>query len=183
MKGIIAVKKRFFLAVEGDNEQSIVKWYQRLCDQAQLNLHLDCEPLGGGGYEKWLNETVRLQKKNERKTAEQAILLVDEDRALRGDDSWSIDKLKEEARKKHIMVCVQHPNAEGFFLRLFPGKENLQPSPQQVNRLLKKEWPDYDKSLVNAEVIAKKFTLRDLLRLSKFDADLNEFMLTLGLKK
>ena len=183
MRKTILIRKRFFLAVEGDNEQSIVKWYQMLCDKVQLNLHLDCEPLGGGGYEKLLNETLRLQKKNERKTAEQSILIVDEDRAIKKDDPWSIDKLKDEARKRNIMVCVQHPNAEGFFLRLFPGKENLTPSPQQVNRLLKKEWPDYDKSSINAEMIARKFTLQDLLKLSRFDSDLNDLLLILKLKK
>ena len=182
MKRIISLRTRFFFTGEGQNDQSLVKWYQRLCNQQGLHVHLDYEPLDGGGYKKMLEETIRLREKNERETAEKTFLLVDEDRALRRDDPWSIETLKRESKREDIIVCVQCPNIEGFFLRLFPKKESLNPSPQDVDRLLKKEWSDYSKR-VDADTIGKKFTLKDLLRLAKADPDLEAFLSILGLKK
>lgn len=182
MKRIISLRTRFFFTGEGQNEQALVAWYQRLCTQQELHVHLDYAPLDGGGYKKMLDETIKSRMKNERKTAEKTFLLVDEDRALRRDDLWSTEKLRHEAEKEGIITCVHTPKLEGFFLRLFPGKENLNPSLQEVDRLLKKEWPDYSKRIA-AEAIEKKFTLKDLLRLAQVDSDLETLLSALGLNK
>ncbi|MFN7097214.1 MAG: hypothetical protein ACK4PR_06620 [Gammaproteobacteria bacterium] len=55
----ISLRKRFFLAVEGDGEQSFVKWLQELSEQKKLHIHLDCQPLSGGGYSSMLRNTIR----------------------------------------------------------------------------------------------------------------------------
>ncbi len=172
----------FFFAVEGESEQSLVKWYQSLCDQQGLHLHLDPQNLSGGGYKSMLEKAVLLQ---ERKGAKQSFLLVDSDRSLSQgrDDSWSIDDLKRKAHKEDILVCAHHPNIEGFFLRLFSGNEHLEPLPKEAEKLLrKKEWPDYEKP-ENAKRIGEKFTLKDLLRLAKVEPDLKALLSILGLNK
>jgi hypothetical protein len=42
-------RARFFLAVEGESEQSFVRWLQLLSDE-KVPVHLDSYPLGGGGF-------------------------------------------------------------------------------------------------------------------------------------
>jgi hypothetical protein len=177
----IKIRKRFFLGGEGSTEQSLVKWYQNLCDQKELHVHLEYSSLFGGGYNKMLREMLRLrERKQSLGTLEQSILLVDEDRSLNNDDPWSVEKLKEEAEKKNIKVCVHQPKIEGFFLRLFPRNEQLKPSAQEVEKLLVKIWPNYTKN-INANELSKKFTFEDLLRVAKYDSDVSNLLLTLGL--
>lgn len=55
---------RFFFSVEGEGEQSIIKWFQELCDQNGLHVHLDCEVVNGGGYEIMLEKTIRYSGRN-----------------------------------------------------------------------------------------------------------------------
>lgn len=178
----IQQRKPFLFAVEGDSEQSLVRWYQSLCDQQGLHLHLDPQNLFGGGYKSMLEKAELLQ---ERKNVKQSFLLVDSDRGLSQgrDDSWSIDDLRRKANKKGIIVCAHNPNIEGFFLRLFSGNEHLKPLPKEAEkRLRKREWPDYERP-ENAKRIGEKFTLKDLLRLAKVDADLATLLSIFGLKK
>lgn len=59
-KKIIQQRTRYFLAVEGESEQSFIKWLQNLADQNGLHVHLDCQPLGGGGYEMMLNNNEKI---------------------------------------------------------------------------------------------------------------------------
>ena len=50
------IRKRFFLAVEGESEQSFAKWIQELADEKDLNVHLQCDVLSGGGYSSMLRD-------------------------------------------------------------------------------------------------------------------------------
>lgn len=76
-KKIIQQRKRIYIAVEGEGEQSFIKWLQQLCDQSGLHVHLDSQPLGGGGYKTMLSRAVHERKRKERSKAKHSILLVD----------------------------------------------------------------------------------------------------------
>lgn len=177
---IIQQRKRIYLAVEGEGEQSFIKWLQQLCDQNGLHVHLDCEPLGGGGYKTMLNRAVQERKRKERNKAKYSILLVDADRAERGDDGWSLLQLKQEASKHRINVCVQNPNQEGLLVRMMPGNECLQPNIARAQKQLRSIWPDYQKP-VDAQTLASKFTLDDLLRVTRVDLELKVLLSIIGL--
>lgn len=179
-KRIILQRTRFFLSVEGESEQSFVKWWQELSEQHQLHVHLDCQVLRGGGYRTMLENTVRYQKHKERHKAKATILLVDGDRP-EYDDGWSLSKLKQEASKCSIIVCVQNPNLEGMLFRLMLGNENLQPTASNARKQLLNAWANYEKP-ADARTLATKFTLKDLLRVAKVDADLHALLSTIGLK-
>jgi hypothetical protein len=83
----IKVRTRFYLAVEGAGEQSFVKWLQQLCENHGLHIHLDCQPLGGGGYQSMFTNALYYRQRNERRKAKASILLVDGDRAEH-EDGW-----------------------------------------------------------------------------------------------
>lgn len=181
-KRIIRQRKRIFIAGEGESEQSFVKWLQQLSDQQESHIHLDCQTLEGGGYKTMLERTVRECKRKERYRAKFSILLVDGDRALRGDDGWSLLQLRQEASKHGIDVCVQHPNLEGLFLRMFPNKERLQPDSARAHSQLCQAWPGYEKP-ADARALADKFVLDDLLRVARIDEDLGGLLKMVGLIK
>lgn len=140
-KKIILQRTRYFFSVEGEGEQSVIKWMQELSDQNGLHVHLDCEVLKGGGYKTMLERAIRCRKRKERQKAKCSILLVDSDRADH-DDGWSLSRLRQEAAIHKITVCVQNPNLEGLFLRLMPGKEGLQPDKANIQALLRNAWPN-----------------------------------------
>ena len=84
----ISQRKRFFIAVEGEGDRSFIKWVGQLAEQEGLHVHLDCHPLGGGGYKAMLKKAVAYNKKKKetKGTPKSSILFVDSDRAAREDD-------------------------------------------------------------------------------------------------
>ncbi len=179
-KRIILQRKRIFIAGEGESEQSFVKWLQLLSDQQGLHVHLDCQTLEGGGYKTMLERAVRERKRKERYRAKYSILLVDGDRAERGDDGLSLSQLKQEALKQNIKVCVQNPNLEELLLRMLPNNERLQPAGAKAHSQLCQAWRGYQKP-TDARTLAAKFSLDDLLRVAKMDSELNTLLSTIGL--
>src|SRR6266513_1493055 len=104
---IIKIRARFFVAVEGESEQSFVKWLQLLSSEKSLHIHLDSFPLCGGGFKKMLAKAARRHKQNCRIAPYQdQFLIVDRDRAEQVD--CSIEELKREAAKHQFTVCVQN---------------------------------------------------------------------------
>ena len=87
----IKIRARFFVAVEGESEQSFLKWLQLLSSEKNLPIHLDVVLLGGGGYKSMLQKAVRLHKRRCKSAPyRDRFLVVDSDRAEQGD--WSIDR-------------------------------------------------------------------------------------------
>lgn len=178
-KKILQQRVRIFFSVEGESEQSVIKWLQELSEQKGLHVHLDCQVLGGGGYSSMLDSTVHYKKRKERYKAKNSILLVDADRAER-DDGWSLSQLRQAASKHKIIVCILQPNLEGLLLRLMVGNENLQPSAATVQQQLRKVWSNYKKP-ADARTLASKFCLSDLLRVARVDVELKKLLETIGL--
>ena len=176
---IIKTRTRFFVAVEGESEQSFVTWLQML-SEGKLHIHLDCAPLGGGGFKSMLCKAVRFHKRRCRTSGpyRDCFLIVDGDRAEQGD--WSVEKLRREAAKHKITVCVQNPNHEGLLLRMIHGLEHDVPDAASAKTKLKGRWPSYHKP-VNAHTLNRQFSLDDLLRVANVDSDLEALLKRIGL--
>ncbi|MGA2173407.1 MAG: hypothetical protein ABSH38_00350 [Verrucomicrobiota bacterium] len=176
---IVKIRARFFVAVEGESEQSFLAWLQAL-SQKELHVHLDGVLLGGGGFKSMLQKTVRLHKRRCRIAGayRDRFLIVDRDRAEQGD--WSIERLRREAAKNKITVCVQTPNHEGLLLRMMPGMKREIPDAASAETRLKSRWPSYQKP-VNAHALGRQFSLDDLLRVANVDADLEILLRKIGL--
>ena len=176
---MITKRTRFFLAVEGESERSFARWLQELCD-VELRLHLDNHVLYGGGYETMLSEAVRLHKKGvtTKGPYKNRFLIVDSDRADQGD--WSLEKLRTEAAKHQMTVCLQKPKHEAVLFRMIPGKEAIIVPAAGAEALLKSVWPSYAKP-VDARVLRQRFNVTDLLRMAALDADFKHLLRTIGL--
>ncbi|MFA6036812.1 MAG: hypothetical protein WC748_01665 [Legionellales bacterium] len=173
------IRKRIFLAVE-DKNQALMKWLYWLLEDKNCNIHLDYEPLNGGGYESMLQKAITTCKRKDRNTAKHNILLVDTDRADSNNDAWSIAQLKAEAEKRKFIVCLQVPNLEGILYLMLPGKERSKISVSNAYNLLCKEWPEYENGLT-AHMLRSKFSFHDLLRVAKVDLELKRLLTLIGL--
>src|SRR5580698_2789275 len=118
----LQIRIRFFVAVEGQSEQSFVAWLQRL-SELDLHIHLDTFLLNGGGYKTMLESAVREHKRRSKTSGsyEYCFLIVDGDRANQGD--WPIAELRRRANKAKFIVCIQRPNHEGVLLRMMSEME------------------------------------------------------------
>jgi hypothetical protein len=173
------LRTRFFIAVEGESEQSFVTWLQRLSEN-NLRIHLDSFLLNGGGYKSMLANALRQYKRRSNTSGiyKDCFLIVDGDRAYQGD--WPIDQLRREAAEANVTVCVQHPNHEGLLLRMIPGMERENVNAASAKTKLNGHWPNYEKP-ANANALARQFSHGDLLRAANFDADLQNFLEKIGL--
>jgi hypothetical protein len=178
---IVKKRLRFFVAVEGESEQSFVTWLQVL-SQKELHIHLDGVPLGGGGFKSMLANAVRLLRRRTKIAGRyhDCFLIVDGDRAAQGD--WSIEKLRREAATHKITVCVQNPNHEGLLFRMMPGMEREIPDAASAETRLKGRWPNYQKP-ANTHALDRQFTLDDLLRVARVDSDLKILLERIGLMR
>lgn len=173
------IRERIFLAVEDEN-QAFMKWLYELLEEKKCNIHLECKPLCGGGYQSMLEQAVKDYKRKDRTAAKHRILLVDTDRGESHNDAWSIEQLKTEAEKQKFIVCFQAPNLEGILYRMLPGKERSKLSGSNTYNLLRKEWSEYEKEL-NAHKLRSKFSLEDLLRVAKVELELKRLLTLIGL--
>ena len=178
---IIKRRARFFVAVEGESEQSFVAWLQVLSEK-DLHIHLDVALLGGGGFKSMLDKAIQQHRRQCKNSGayRDRFLIVDGDRAEQGD--WSIEKLRREAAKNKIIVCVQNPNHEGLLLRMVPGMERNVPDAAASETKLKTRWPNYQKP-VNAHSLGRQFSLADLLRVANVDNDLEVLLKRIGLMR
>jgi hypothetical protein len=176
---MIDKRTRFFLAVEGESEQSFAKWLQELANNL-LHIHLDTYVLYGGGYESMLKEAVRLHKRGvtTKGPYKDRFLLVDSDRADDGD--WSIERFRQEAAKYDMTVCFQKPKHEAVLFRMTQGKENFIINAPAAENLLRTVWPTYEKP-VAARLLGQRYTLNDLLRMATSDADFRNLLQKIGL--
>lgn len=167
------------MAVEGESEQSFLAWLQVLA-QKELHIHLDGVLLGGGGFKSMLEKAVKQHARACKISGayKDRFLIVDADRAEQGD--WSIEKLKCEAEKHKFTVCVQNPNHEGLLLRMMPGMEREISDAALSETKLKTRWPNYQKP-VNAHTLGRQFSIDDLLRVARVDADWGNFLKKIGL--
>ena len=177
----IQIRTRFFVAVEGESERSFVAWLQRL-SETNLRIHLDTFPLCGGSYKTMLKAAIREHERRRGKSGayKNCFLIVDSDRADRGDDDWPVEQLKREAAAAKFTVCLQRPNHEGLLLRMMPGMERENTDAASAKTKLKKRWPAYEKP-ANANALARQFSLDHLLRAASVDADLRAFLEIIGL--
>ena len=173
------IRTRFFVAVEGESEQSFVTWLQTLSEK-ELRIHLDGVLLGGGGFKSMLEGAVRQHARRcKTRGAYQArFLIVDEDRVEQGD--WSIEKLRREAGRHKITVCVQRPNHEGLLLRMMRGMEREISDAASAETKLKSRWPSYRKP-ANAHTLGRQFSIEDLVRVATVDPDLEILLKMIGL--
>ncbi len=171
------IRTPIILAVEGDSEQSFIKWLQKLANDKKLNIHLDCKNLCGGGYESMLKGAIDYRERKQSNPTH-TILLIDSDRADRHEDEWTLNELQQEAAKESIHVCIQMPKHEAWLLRLLSKKKN--PSMKNIDDQLRKAWKNYQKP-ADANTLANKFSYNSLRNVAQAEKELESLLKIIGL--
>ncbi|MFN9323744.1 MAG: hypothetical protein ACK59C_08230 [Holosporales bacterium] len=153
--------RRFFLAVEGQDEVSFFTWLQKAANKQRKFLHLDCHNLRGGGYQSMVDTAIQLHKKKKQQYGRYvgAFLIVDADRATHVLNELTIPDLRTKAKKTGLTLCLQDPNLEGV---LRPLKKKIQ-------------------TPFTASALEKCLTWEDALRLAKHDAEYQKLFQAFGL--
>ncbi len=151
-----------------------------LADREGLHVHLDCVPLGGGGYQTMIERALAYRRRGLAKGAYKgSFLFVDGDRAMSGQD-WTVDQLRRATAANRIKLCCQWPNLEGLLLRMLPGRrETAVMNPASLSARLGAVWPDYRKP-VDAQTLERKYSLKSLKRVAGSEPELLEFLRTIG---
>ena len=187
---MILLRKRIFIACEGESEESFVKWLQQLCDDQELSIHLDSYLLRGGGYEKMLS--IAIEERNKRRSKagsafKQSVLFVDTDRGDSSVDVWSLENLRQAAFKSDFFACFSRPNLEGVLLRMLLPKAQIAWDSKRVEKELHNVWEKYKKP-ATADILALKFRLDKIdpadaiLRVAQKDPDIQALLSAIGFK-
>ena len=177
---LVPRRRRIFIGAEGESERSFAKWLGRLCDEADLHVHLDVRVCGGG--DSFAVARYALKQYRERyKTYGRfsaGLILLDADR-IEEDRSHGRDPLTAIGGERLSLVYLK-PKIEGLLFRLYPGYENRPVSAHDAERSLQQLWPEYVKP-ASANALGRRFKLDDLRRVSWHDADLRRLLAILGL--
>ena len=180
MSNRIPKRIRFFVCVEGKSERSLITWWQKLSDQENLHIHLDVHVGGGGDSRSIVDYAVdQLRKQSTNRVApEAALVLMDFDRVP---EDRKRGRAPEMAKgSEQLQFVYLRPNLEGLLLRLCSGNENRFVDAKHALPLLRQKWPEYAKPM-SAAALDRRFSLSDLRRASKYDADLRRVLGTIGL--
>jgi len=181
MQGKVRQKRRrILIAGEGQSEQALVAWLQKLCDQRDQYVHLQFVSSGGGDSLEVVQASIR--RKNRQATTRRRpinhIALLDFDR-LGADKRIGRDALAEAARHA-IHAILVHPNLEGLLLRLHMNQETRKIPASIALGQLRKLWPEYDKP-ATALQLENRFALDDLKRVAQQDNHISRLLSLIGL--
>ncbi len=175
-------RKRILVAAEGDGEQALARWLQRLCDEQGLHLHLDVA-VAGGNDTRWVVEYAvdRRRRRNETKMRDSgALVFLDSDR-LEEDRAAGRDPETVRGRRDLALIYLR-PKLEGLLIRLHPGLEKRFVAAHDAETRLRELWPEYKKS-VSGGALAERFGLDELRRAARHDPDLRNALTLLGLMR
>ena len=175
IKSKIPLKKRVFVAVEGETDKAFMVFLQNIANDAERNIYFATKQIDGGGYRSMLSTTEKLKKdydKQNKSKAKDYLLIVDSDRGINGDDGWTINTLKEKAKQKGITPCFLNPNLEGVIFKMDSRNKGKSPSKKH----LKEPYKGYNKSTLTAGDLYQRFNFSNIHSLAKRDKDFRHLL-------
>ena len=176
----IQPRRRYFLACEGESEQSYGTLLRRFADIKGLRIHIEVMNLSPAGDSLVLAEKALagLKREARRGVFEAWAILLDQDKA---DElplkAASAQRLLD---REGFLSIWQHPDHEGLLLRHIAGRERDNPPRGHSGAALRTQWPAYRKNMP-ANDLQKLITLEDVLRAAVVIPGLDEFVAALGL--
>jgi hypothetical protein len=103
-----------------------------------------------------------------------AVVFLDVDRA--GEAPERAQRARSLAQEQRMLLVWQRPNLEGMLLRHLNGCQHLQPPAAQSLVELQRRWPEYDKSGISAEKLARRIGYPEILQATAVEQELGEFL-------
>ncbi len=80
-----------------------------------------------------------------------------------------------------VQLIWQIPNHEAVLLRHLDGCQTLRPDASRSLTELKKRWPEYDKSGISADKLARRIGYQHVVQAAGAEPELREFLRLVGL--
>lgn len=175
-------RDRIFVAFEGVSENAFCAWLQDLCNNLQLNVHLDRPRRMRGGDPLALVQCALKARQRSKQRAglghRQSCLLIDTDRL--DDGSARSREAIVLAKREKLVLIRQHPCFEAVLLRMHTGRERAVPATSKAALSeVEHVWPEYQKP-PRRDQLAARFSLVDLQRLAAVEPELNHLLQILG---
>ena len=164
-------RKRIFVAAEGDGERALARWFQELCDEQGLLLHLDIVVAGGGDTRSIVEFAVdrRRRHADTRGRDKGALVLVDADRLAQDRATRRDPKAVKGCERLQLVYLT--PKLEGLLIRLHNGYETQFVAAVDAESRLQRLWPEYHKPM-SAKALGRRFDLASLRRAAAYDPHL-----------
>lgn len=180
-RGHRRLRRRIFVACEGDSERGYAALLQRLADQSGLAIHLDARKCHGGDplaiVEAAVNE-MSSRSIRHGSYVTQAILLDADRRDDVPDRTARADRL---IRANGFHAIWSAPCLEALLLRHIPGYEHLQPATTALAlQQLQVRWPEYGKGMTAGE-LRSRIDLSAVVRVAEVTPELRSFLVAIGL--
>ncbi len=177
----IRQRLRVLVACEGRSERSYGRWLQFICDQRQLNIHLDSwiGGLGGGDFLSLVKAAVNHAKRERRRNRSYEVKGLLLDTTQRGHSSDRDQRAYQLANDDGLQLIWQDPDHEAFLLRHLPECETLRPPVGTTLRELQRHWPSYRKGM-SALSLMKRLDNGSLDQILVVEYDLHVFLKSCG---
>lgn len=175
----IARRRVVFVGGEGPSERAFVRFLQQCCTEVSLDVHLRSWEGSGGDSLSVVRDMSRYLKRQQfARDVKTKLVLLDEDRI--DEDYRNGRDARAFARQSGIEIVLQTPNLEGVLLRLHRGNEQRVISAHDAERELNRVWQGYEKPPSSSQ-LSKRFSVADLRRAAKYDPDLRQLLIAIGL--
>lgn len=178
----IPPRKPFFVACEGETEESYIKLLNEFAEDIKLHIHIDRKVMEATGNPKKLVKLAlnAIERHTQRDFLAAKFLILDTDQI---EDKSERDRISKKAQKNELTLIWQDKCFESVLLRHFEGHENDSPatSKEALKKLLR-VWPQYSKGMLSKD-LKKRITLADIQRAAKspLNEDLRILLKALGL--
>ena len=179
----IELRRPVYIGCEGASEVGYASFLQDLIRDAKLPVHQHIDELGPGTgdplsrIEMAVLRLRLLQKK--RSAPAERFALLDFDQAER--DPQRAERAHKLAAVNGIMILWQRPCFEAMLLRHMTGKAaNRPPDTPSALRALEKEWKEYKKPMMRAD-LARRIDRDAVLRAADVEAGLEALLRCIGI--
>ncbi len=173
----VPLRRRIFVACEGESEQGYGALLQRIADDQQTpHIFLDLQLIGGGDPLSVVEGAQRREREQSLRYGqfELRAIFLDYDRL--GQQPARDARIAAIAAAGNFLLVWQRPCFEGFLLRHLPGCQALRPPTSQLAlTAVTQRWPDYRKPMPGAR-LAMRIAHSEICAATTVEADLKAFL-------
>jgi hypothetical protein len=174
----------FFAGCEGACERAYVALLNIVAEMRGLHIWIQGELLNPGAgdplalVERALDRIAH--KRRHRGTSyRHAAVFLDADRA--GETRQRSATARQLAAQEGLQLIWQVPNFEAMLLRHLNGCRDLRPPAERSLADLQRQWPDYDKSTISADKLARRIGYPQIVQATEVENELRAFLQRVGL--
>lgn len=183
MRRRIPQRNLYFAGCEGDSERAYVALLNKLAESLGLHIWIHGEPLNPGAGDPLDLVARAVERLGQRRR--QGVIFRHVAVFLDSDTRDQSPKRTQDARRLaldyRVQLVWQIPNHEAVLLRHLDGCQSLRPDATRSLAEIKKRWPEYNKSSISADKLARRIGHDHVVKAAGVEPELREFLRQVGL--